>query len=83
MAHIIEKFVGSNITGEMISQAASLFSSHYGVWGSVAAEKIGKKEGETLSPFVGPRHRSLEEGLLLLCMSEKPRSFPWYIRTSR
>jgi hypothetical protein len=47
MAPIIESFVGSDITNEMISQAASLFSSHYGVWGTVAAEKMGVKEGKT------------------------------------
>ncbi|KAE9378623.1 hypothetical protein N431DRAFT_396406 [Stipitochalara longipes BDJ] len=45
MAPILEKFAGSDITDEMISQAASLFSSHYGVWGSVAAEKMGVKQG--------------------------------------
>jgi hypothetical protein len=45
---VVEKFESSLITDEMISDAAKLFSSNYGVWGSVAAEKMGAwaKQGE-------------------------------------
>jgi hypothetical protein len=46
MASIIEKFIGPEITDEMISQAADLFSSNYGIWGIIAAERSGVKQGE-------------------------------------
>jgi hypothetical protein len=54
MAPEIEKFSGGEITDEMIAQAAELFSSYYGVWGSVAAEKMGVKQGK-LSFSMFPR----------------------------
>ena len=48
MTSIIEKFEGAAITDEIIVEAAKIFSAHYGVWGSQAAEQMGKwaKEGE-------------------------------------
>jgi hypothetical protein len=44
----IEKFEGEMITEEMVAAAAKLFSQNYGVWGPMAAEKIGPfaKPGE-------------------------------------
>ena len=32
-SHQIEIFQGDEITEDVVSQAAELFSSHYGVWG--------------------------------------------------
>lgn len=37
----IERFEGASITGEMLSAAADLFTNNYGVWGPLAAEKMG------------------------------------------
>ena len=50
----IEKFEGEMITEEMVAAAAKLFSQNYGVWGPMAAEKIGSfaKQGELLKFFV-------------------------------
>ncbi len=45
---IIEKFTGDEITEDMLVSAAELFSLNYGVWGPLAAEKMGKfaKQGQ-------------------------------------
>jgi hypothetical protein len=37
----IEKFEGEMITEEMVAAAAKLFSQNYGIWGPLAAEKMG------------------------------------------
>jgi GNAT superfamily N-acetyltransferase len=58
MAATIEKFVGADITDEIIAQAADLFSLHYGVWGSIAKEKMEVHEGKT-SPLLKSYHREL------------------------
>jgi hypothetical protein len=42
-----EKFVGTKITDDLVAQAAELFSCHYGVWGSIAEEKIGVHQGQS------------------------------------
>jgi hypothetical protein len=38
----IERVQAPDVSDEMIAQAAELFSSMYGVWGALAAEKMGK-----------------------------------------
>jgi hypothetical protein len=38
---IIQRFEGASITEKMLSDAAKLFSLNYGVWGPLAAEKMG------------------------------------------
>ena len=35
-----ERFAGEHVTTEMLDAAAKLFSAHYGVWGSLAAERV-------------------------------------------
>jgi hypothetical protein len=54
----LEKFVGANITDDLVEQAAELFSYHYGVWGSMAEEKMGVNQGKT-SPLLKACHREL------------------------
>jgi len=41
MSLTIERFEGDEVTAEMISAAAKLFSGNYGVWGPLAVEKMG------------------------------------------
>jgi hypothetical protein len=55
MAATTEKFVGADITDEIVTQAANLFSLHYGVWNSIAKEKMGVHEGKT-SPLLKSYH---------------------------
>jgi hypothetical protein len=38
---IIKKFRAHDVSEDMITQAAELFSSNYGVWGPLAEEKMG------------------------------------------
>lgn len=42
---MIEKFEGDHITDTLITAAAEFFTLNYGVWGPLAANKIGVKEG--------------------------------------
>jgi len=58
MAATTEKFVGAEITDMIVTQAADLFSLHYGVWNSIAKEKMGVHEGKT-SPLLKSYHREL------------------------
>jgi hypothetical protein len=37
----IERFGDGDISDDMIAAAAKLFSENYGVWGPLAAEKMG------------------------------------------
>jgi hypothetical protein len=37
----IEKLQARDVSEDMITQAAELFSSNYGVWGPLAEEKMG------------------------------------------
>lgn len=39
---VIEKFQPKDVTSEMLEDAAALFSSSYGIWGPLAAEKMSK-----------------------------------------
>jgi hypothetical protein len=39
---LYEKFHGAHVTNEMLQEAAELFSENYGVWGELAAAKMGK-----------------------------------------
>jgi hypothetical protein len=57
---LVEKFEGSLITDEMLSDAAKLFSSNYGVWGPLAKEKVGvwAKQGEFVFTFSAGRRMS-------------------------
>jgi hypothetical protein len=45
----IQKFEGSAFTNEILGDAVQLFSSNYGVWGSIAAEKMGVEQGKLCS----------------------------------
>jgi hypothetical protein len=45
MSTTIEKFEGDRITDELIAAAAKFFTDNYGIWGAMAAEKMGVKEG--------------------------------------
>ena len=38
---VIEKIQGYDVSEDMLSQAAELFSSDYGIWGPLAEEKMG------------------------------------------
>ena len=38
-----EKVLASEVSDEMINEAAQMFSSSYGVWGPLAAEKMNNK----------------------------------------
>ena len=39
---VYEGFKSDEVTDEMLDEAAKLFSENYGVWGELAAERIGK-----------------------------------------
>jgi len=56
---LVEKFDGSLITDEMLSDAANLFSANYGVWGPLAKEKMGvwAKQGEFMFTFTAGRRK--------------------------
>lgn len=41
----MELYEGEQITDDLVAAAAELFSQNYGVWGALAAEKMGVKEG--------------------------------------
>jgi hypothetical protein len=45
MSTTIEKFEGDRITDVLIAAAAKFFTDNYGIWGAMAAEKMGVKEG--------------------------------------
>jgi hypothetical protein len=47
-----DKVQASSVSDQMIAEAAQLFSSAYGVWGPLAAEKMNKfcKPGMLSSP---------------------------------
>jgi hypothetical protein len=55
MSITIEKFEGSLITDNLITAAAEFFTLNYGVWGRLAANKIGVKEGMSSFFFFFPR----------------------------
>jgi hypothetical protein len=39
---VYEGFKSDEVTDEMLDEAAKLFSENYGVWGELAAERMGK-----------------------------------------
>ena len=46
----IEKYEGTQITDDMLREAAELFSGHYGTWGHADQVKPASKRGQYFAP---------------------------------
>lgn len=44
----VDKFEGAGITDDIVKSAAKLFSENYGIWGPLAEDQMGVKNGESL-----------------------------------